>query len=589
MDAYERTRDIYEQIVAYPKPPLIPLPAPEDIEAQLAQEGLAPGSIGYRISKAALALTGFSSFLRQLPACQEDLMRRSDQRGAWLFAPLVSATMALEDDPRGLTPLERAATLLCAARNFRADLHAGRLPPDTVRGQTLEMGQYPNFFATTLILEGRRPRIFKSTRLNQVTVVVRNRFYLLDIGEPDAEATFAAILAGLEAIVHAAKDGSTADEAQGAGLLTAARHVTQRKVFPQLKKIAANRTALETLRHSLLTLCLDLDDTPASHAEAARAAHIGRPANRWWHSSLQLVVFGNAKACAICNFNAYLDGNVMMRGGAEIQRRAAAWAVPPSTAAEPARTAPSHELRWDVPPQFMEMAWQDLAAVLDHQQATFEIAGIGADTFAAHHVEPIPAFILALQMTAERLIAEPVEITQFLTMSRYRCMDLTTASVTTAEVRRFVNFMAEPVVDRTQAFALMREAIAAQGEQCRIARRHLPLDDTIGLLIHARHGLARTFTSVIFFLRALLLLRLGAMKPISRDILVSHPTIYPEVPIVGRPGVRLPYVRYFALHYQIWADKIVITLMPATEWPVSNAQLIAELKISLRQLEAIMA
>lgn len=589
MEARERTRDIYEQIPAYPKPPLVPLPGPADIEAMLAEEGVAPGSIGHRISQAALALTGFHGFLRELPSRQEELMRRCDQRGAWLFAPLVSATMALEDDPRGLSPLERAATLLQAARSLRADLYAGRLPPDTFRGEALEMGQYPNFFGTSLIVEGRRPRIFKSTRLNQVTVIVRNRFFLLDIGEPGAEASLGEILAGLEAIVRAAEAQDAADRPQGVGLLTAARHLTQCRLFPQLEKSAVNRRALATLRHSLLTLCLDLDDAPASLAEAARAGHAGHPANRWWHSSLQVVVFGNARACAICNFNAYLDGNVMMRGGAELQRRAAACGPVPIASAGSSGPATPTELHWDVPAEFIERARQDLAPMLDDQQATFEIAGIGAETFAAHKVDPIPAFVLALQMTAQRLIPEPAEITQFLTMSRYRCMDLTTARVTTPEVRRFVDYMAGPSVDREQAWALMREAIAAQGARCRIARHRMPLDDLIGLLIYARRGLAQRYTSVIFFLRAILLLQLGAVKPLGRDILISHPVIYPEVPIVGRPGVRLPYVRYFGLHYQIWADKIVITLMPGTEWSVPNAQLIAELEASLRKLEAIMA
>lgn len=596
MDVGERTRDIYEQIAAYPKPPLVPLPGPGDLYALLADNGMPPGTASYRVSKAAFALTGFKQFLRRLPANQEQWMRRCDQRGAWLFAPLISATAALLDDPRALTPLERGATLLCAARSFHADLHAGRLPPDTHHGQVLEMGQYPNFFATGLIVEGRRPRIYKSSRLNQVTVVVRNRFYLLDIGRPGAEATATQILDGLQTIVSMAHAHGAADDTVAPSLLTAARHVTQCKLFPELSKDATNRASLEALRHSFLTLCLDLDDAPASCAEAMRQAHAGRPANRWWHASLQLVVAGNAKACTICNFNTYLDGNIMMRGAAELQRRAATCELKPADGPDDAAccvgnggslAAPS-ELRWEINPEYIETARRDLAAVLDDQQATFEIKGVGTDFFAAHKIDAIPAFILALQMTAQRLIAEPVEITQFLTMSRYRCMDLTTTSVTTPEVRRYVDYVAGQPVDRGQAIALMRDAIAAQAQKCRDDRGRLPLEDIIGLLIYARRGFARTYTSVIFFLRAILLRRLGLIRQMGRAILASHPVIYPEAPLVGRPGVRLPYVRHFALHYQIWADHVVITWMPGTNWRVPNTQLTAELEANLRQLQGIL-
>jgi hypothetical protein len=68
-------------------------------------------------------------------------MRRSDVRGGLLFARVVSASLALQDDPRGVGPVERVAMLLCAARALHADLVSGRLEPDRHHDQVLEMGQ----------------------------------------------------------------------------------------------------------------------------------------------------------------------------------------------------------------------------------------------------------------------------------------------------------------------------------------------------------------------------------------------------------------------------------------------------------------
>lgn len=589
MDTRERSQDIYEQIPAYPKPPLIPLPAPADIDTLLAEKGMPPRSRGHRISKVAMALTGFMPFLRRLPHTVENLMRRSDLRGGWLFAPLISATLALEDDPRVLSPLQRAATLLVAARSFHDDLFAGRLKPDTYRGQALEMGQYANFFATSLIVEGKRPRIFKSAKLSQITVAVGDRLYLLEVGHLGVETTTEQVVEALEELVRRTRERGPADEAAAPGLLTSAGHLTQCQIFTELGKIEANRASLEAIRRSFLTLCLDLESSPTSHAEAAREGHTGRLANRWWHSSLQLVVYGNARACAICNFSAYLDGNTMMRGAAELQRRAAACALgAPGSNHQPSLTPPI-ELEWSLKPEYAQMARRDLAPVLDKQQVTFEITGVGTDFFVTHELEAIPTFILALQMTARRLIPEPAEITQFLTMSRYRCMDLTTAMVTTPEVSHFVDAMIDDTVERAGALALLREAVSSQQQKCRLRRRYLPLEDIIGLLIVSRRGLARTYTRFIYYVRAMLLFKIGAIKRQEREILVSHPKIYPEIPLVGRPGVRLPYVKYFGLHYQIWADKIVLTLMPAINWQIPNAQLVADLEASLRRLQALVA
>ena len=76
---------------------------------------------------------------------------------------------------------------------------------------------------------------------------------------------------------------------------------------------------------------------------------------------------------------------------------------------------------------------------------------------------------------------------------------------------------------------------------------------------------------------------------VRRQIVVSHPAIYPVVSIVGRPGARLPYVKIFGLHYQILPDKIVLTYMPGVEWNYSNEELTDRIANHLVRLAAIIA
>jgi hypothetical protein len=79
------------------------------------------------------------------------------------------------------------------------------------------------------------------------------------------------------------------------------------------------------------------------------------------------------------------------------------------------------------------------------------------------------------------------------------------------------------------------------------------------------------------------------MQRSRREILISHPEIYPEIPVVGRPGIRLPYVKYFGLHYQILPQRIVITLMPSVTWTIPNTQVVAELKAALDAIASVAA
>jgi hypothetical protein len=331
-------------------------------------------------------------------------------------------------------------------------------------------------------------------------------------------------------------------------------------------------------------VCLDLDGRPESPDEAAMQAHAGNPDNRWYHASLQLVVFGNARAASICNFTTYLDGNTMMRGGAEIQRRGAACGLDESPAAATVELAPARQLIWQIPAQAREGARLDVESVRDDQQATFQIDGYGQRRFQELGLPPVPGFLLALQLASNRLAGGPAQISQFLTMSRYRCMDLTTAMISTPEVMRFADYLAQEPIDRAQARTLAEEAIAAQIEAQRKARQVLPLPTAISLFARSRPGLPQVLREGLMGLRARALLRSGTVREIQREVLVSHPEIYPEILVVGRPGVRLPYVKYYGLHYQMFPDHTVITMMPGMAWKVPNEGFVAELRSSLDKL-----
>jgi hypothetical protein len=169
-------------------------------------------------------------------------------------------------------------------------------------------------------------------------------------------------------------------------------------------------------------------------------------------------------------------------------------------------------------------------------------------------------------------------IHQFLTMSKYRYMDLTTAAVSTPEVNAFCDYLKSTDLDVDQAYDLLEKAIQSQKDVCRQQRSGFSLHTAYLLFLMSRSFLQKLWIVPVFVLSEFVLRRAGCMRFHRRDIVISHPGIYPEIPLVGRPGIRLPYVTYFALHYQIWEDKTIITMMPGRRWQVKNEKFIKELE-----------
>jgi hypothetical protein len=575
-----RSTDFFERIEVYPQPPIIPLPQPGDIES-MARMGIYLNPTSRRIINLFIKLSGFSKFQKELPEHVEHYLRTISMRFPGLQSPVINATAAFRDDPRQPSAVERAATLVFAVYSLYEDVMSGKLPPDEFRGQPLEMGQYPNLFSTSLFVQNKKVTLYKSKKNTQITVIMNRKLYTLEVGKVGTETTIEQVILALEEIVQRARANPLKADMPAPGFLTCGTNETQFRIFNNLRKIPVNVASLEALRDSLFTLCLDLESHPQSDAEAAYFAHSCNFGNRWNHSSLQLVVFGNAKACAILNFTAHLDGNMMSRAAAEIQRRGCLAAYQSPAKGSISRLAEAVELKWKLHPRMEQSSRFDISQMMDNQQATFVLPDMGKNFFKKLGVEAVPTFILALQMTADRLINRRAKITQFLTMSRYRCMDLTHAHLNTPEMLSCAELFNQGKISGEEARARLAQAIESQQQAARKARQYLNLPVIIALYALSSRGLKQVYINFLNIMMRLSLRMLGLMKIGPREILVSHPEIYDEIPMIGRPGVRLPYVRYFGLHYQIMDEKTVITMMPAVVWTVPNAAVIEELRKSL--------
>lgn len=576
----ERTQDLYEQIPGYPKPPLIPLPEPDDLSS-LPLAGLSLSENSRPVIQFFLALSGFQRFQKHLPVNLENILRKVNIRGPGLFAPVIAATLAIEDDPREIDPFDRAATLIVAARQFYDDLISARLEPDRYKDHVLEMGQYPNLFSTHLDIRQRRPTIYKSRNTASILVIRRGNFFILETGEKIDPNSLANTLREIDKLVFF---DQTTPLSVSPGLLTCATDKTQIHIFTQMQANPTNARSLELIRNTFITLCLDLDDNPDDLVRAAFISQSQNLENRWHHASVQLVVFGNSKACLIGNFSAYLDGNVQMRATSEFFLRACRIEILSN------RTnygqLSFQKLEWVIDNNWISIAQKELIPILDTQKATFTIENIGRDRFIAHKLDPVACFILALAECTHKITGRTPQIAQFISLSRYRCMDVDSPYITTPELARYVEFVQQKTVDAQTARELIRSAISSQAAVLSQARHSLSLSDMVFYYLWSlspiRQLLFRSFLLVTMFL----LRKLNMIQLTSREVVVSHPGIYPGVPIVGRPGVRLPYTRLYGLHYQIFSEQTIITMMPGINWETPNQEFISHLRESLLRVLA---
>jgi len=312
----------------------------------------------------------------------------------------------------------------------------------------------------------------------------------------------------------------------------------------------------------------------------ARAALIGNPRDRWYHASLQIVVFGNGTACLVCNPDAGLTGNVMMRAAQELHRRARAPAAPGAGTASPRL----RRLGWNVGRLDGPRIDADLAAVTDDQPATFDIDAFGRQRLGALGLPPVELFVAGVQRVATRLRGRPVSISQFVGSTAFGCGSHATAVVSTTELARFLEAI-DTAPDGAAARAYLPAAVESQRRVCRTARSGIPLPVALSLFRGCGGALRRRWTGTVLDTLLWLLRRLDLdAGGLGRDVALSHPAVTPGVPLLGRPGVRLPYLTCFGLHYQVLEEGTRLTVMPGRDWRVSNRELVAALGATLEEL-----
>ena len=341
----------------------------------------------------------------------------------------------LEDDP---TParnnqVTRAASLVISALCFVRAVRREELPPDTLKGQPLDMYQYSRMFGTARVPTDNGCQIAQDSGAKHIVVLCKGQFYWFDVLDDNADLIMSEkdMAINLQVVVDDAQETPIHEAAKGAlGVLS----TENRKIWSGLRDVLTrdedsnNAECLAIVDSALFVLCLDYVE-PATSAqlcgnmlcgtsEIVKGVQVGTCTNRWY-DKLQIIVCKNGSAGI--NFeHTGVDGHTVLRFASDVYtdtilrfaksingQAPSLWA---SDSPDPSKRDPDsfgdvsttpHKLEWDMLPElstalrFAETRLADL--IQQNEFETLEFSGYGKNFMTSTGFSPDAFVQMAFQ------------------------------------------------------------------------------------------------------------------------------------------------------------------------------------------------
>ena len=341
----------------------------------------------------------------------------------------------LEDDP---TParnnqVTRAASLVISALCFVRAVRREELPPDTLKGQPLDMYQYSRMFGTARVPTENGCQIAQDSGAKHIVVLCKGQFYWFDVLDDNADLIMSEkdMAINLQVVVDDAQETPIHEAAKGAlGVLS----TENRKIWSGLRDVLTrdedsnNAECLAIVDSALFVLCLDYVE-PATSAqlcgnmlcgtsEIVKGVQVGTCTNRWY-DKLQIIVCKNGSAGI--NFeHTGVDGHTVLRFASDVYtdtilrfaksingQAPSLWA---SNSPDPSKRDPDsfgdvsttpHKLEWDMLPElstalrFAETRLADL--IQQNEFETLEFSGYGKNFMTSAGFSPDAFVQMAFQ------------------------------------------------------------------------------------------------------------------------------------------------------------------------------------------------
>ena len=307
------------------------------------------------------------------------------------------------------------------------------MPPDTLKGQPLDMYQYSRLFGTARVPTENGCQIAQDSGAKHIVVLCKGQFYWFDVLDDNADLIMSEkdMSINLQVIVDDAEETPIQEAAKGAvGVLS----TENRKIWSGLRDVlmreedSNNAECLSIVDSALFVLCLDYVEPPTSAAlcgnmlcgtnEVVKGVQVGTCTNRWY-DKMQIIVCKNGSAGI--NFeHTGVDGHTVLRFASDVYtdtilrfaksingQAPSLWA---SNSPDPSKRDPDsfgdvsttpHKLEWDMLPElstalrFAETRLADL--IQQNEFQTLEFMGYGKNFMTSAGFSPDAFVQMAFQ------------------------------------------------------------------------------------------------------------------------------------------------------------------------------------------------
>lgn len=206
--------------------------------------------------------------------------------------PYVSYFYSYRDDRERRDPAKRAAAIATAALEFKAQVDAGSLEPEYMRGQPMAMSSYEYMFNCCRIPNDGAdfPRKYAAAENQHILVVRKNQFFKVPLVVDGQALNVSELEQQFQRIYEIAQP------APPVGVLTVADR--DHWAAARKKLVAAdpmNEQSLRDIESAGFVVCLD-DAKPVTLEERAHQYWHGDGSNRWFDKPLQFIVNDNGTA-----------------------------------------------------------------------------------------------------------------------------------------------------------------------------------------------------------------------------------------------------------------------------------------------------
>jgi hypothetical protein len=500
----------------------------------------------------------------------------------------LDGVFTLKDDPRNLSQITRAATLIAATVSIFTKLQQeNTIKYDTA---TLTWESQSPYFGRTVVTTDKGNSLHIDTTSKHVTVLINGQAYYLEvIDDNGTPCSVKSLINNLQTILN---DFEKSAHHAALGCITAAPRDLIHKTRKSMENRGENGKLFKLIDSSLFIVCLDHEDD-LSHNKEKQIKRLFNNFNNRWYGTTQIVIGPSGEAGVI---SSYTRGDNVPSAVALIDKIAeTALQLPISDSTfAPKDNYPFKKLSFDIKADELTPLVKATSSYFHNKKSLFNL-DIGIEFFLKRGLHPNAALQLLIMLAAMDIDSQkrlPI-FAQALAVkdaeSTGSALDWT--FIATHKIKQFISAVNKNETTAKGLFAIFKNAVDTYADTIKNTQDGWSptffLQKPEGELYNALCDFFITIGNELGETGYAGYLFRPARMPRSMDILVSFHKLPKNITMLGRPGGALEAVNKFGAHIAFSRKTTEFSWMPNVNADINPADLDNSLKKWISYIDRI--